>query len=333
MNLNYNSETKWLPDGFHFLGPTESSNRRSLINQFTKYLFDVGYSEVTVPAFDYSVSFLNQISPEEEHSVLKLRDLQGREISPGTDLTVQVVKGMAGLSHIAENQKVFYVARRIRDHKKKNASRREVLQVGAECIGSSNPEDILRILQESDHLLKNSNLKKRPTIVLSNNRLIRSILSRLSLDATSINQLTYFIHTKNSSEILKFVQLFNLKKAYGDIIIELTHTLDIEKIREVLTSFAKQEDFDFSKDLTELSKVVKLWYEGDRFSDLCVDLSLVRDLKYYTGFLFQGFLESESEPVLTGGQYDNLYEIFSGKEMPACGFAIHIDTLESSLGD
>lgn len=328
-----NSETKWLPDGFHFLGPTETVARRKLMDQWIAYLNKKGYSEVVLPAMDYSANFLNQIHPDESPSVLRYRDLSGREISPGTDLTIQVVKGMAGLSHLTENQNVFYLSKRIRDHRKRNASRREIMQLGVESLGSSSPEDILRILSHADEILEQSMIKKRPTIVLGHNYFIRSIFQRIQeLSVTiDLDQLSYCIHTKNFSEIRKMGRAGKLPEDILDATIGMVESMDFASVHSLLSKMASSYGKEFQEKIQDLEQVWKGWSSNPRFSDLCIDLSLVRDLQYYTGFLFQGFLDGETEPVLTGGQYDRLFEIFSDKPKRACGFAIHVDSLESSI--
>lgn len=334
MNLMKNSETRWLPDGFHFLGPTESKKRRKLVDTLTDYLSGEGYNEVVIPAMDYSQSFLNQIHPDEEKSVLRYRDLSGREISPGIDLTVQVVKGMAGLSHLTENQNLYYVSKRIRDHKKRNASRREILQLGAESLGSSSPRDILKILNQSDNLLSLSGMKSRPTVVLGHVAFIRSFFDHLvknKVDESKLHYLSHAIHIKDSVGIQNWLLEESVSKEWGDFLLGLVEIQDYHRLMDLMEShrgILSQELLDSKK---EIQDVWEGWNREKRFSDLCMDLSFVRDLKYYSGFLFQGFLDNETEPVLTGGQYDHLYEIFSDESKPACGFAIHIDSLEQAL--
>jgi ATP phosphoribosyltransferase regulatory subunit len=331
MNLDVNSENRWLPDGFHFLGPTESSRRRILLNQLCQFLQSNGYSEVTLPSMDYSASFLNQTEGLEANSVLRFRDLSGKELSPGTDLTIQVVKGMAGLTHSGENPLVFYSAKRIRDHKKRNASRREIHQIGAERLGSSDPQTILKILTETDELLKLSGLKVEPSIVLGHNEILIQILDHLQLGAETLENLLYAIHTKNRNRIHSVCSEAKIPSSVGEFFQNLILALDIQEVKALLSPLEKELSIRFSPILEKVSLVLDGWKSKQRFSDLNLDLTLVRDLKYYTGFLFQGFLPQESEPVVTGGQYDHLFEKFASQARPACGFAIHIDTLESFL--
>lgn len=329
MNLMKNSETKWLPDGFHFLGPTESEKRKSLIENLSGFLIQEGYSEVILPAMDYSHTFLNRIHPEEESSVLRYRDLNGQELSPGTDLTVQVVKGMAGLSHLTENQNVFYIAKRIRDHKKRNASRREILQIGAERLGSSQAKDILKILLELDSLFRIAGLDRKPVLVLGNNLLIRKILESRGLgDRLDFGEdLRTFIHTKNATAIQAYAEEKNFSPELTETILKLLEVHDLDSTEKFLDETGQGIlDPSECKKLQESISVIRDgWNQETRFSNLKIDLSLVRDLNYYTGFLFQGYIAGVPEPIVTGGQYDHLFQVYSGRAKDACGYALNMD--------
>jgi ATP phosphoribosyltransferase regulatory subunit len=61
------------------------------------------------------------------------------------------------------------------------------------------------------------------------------------------------------------------------------------------------------------------------------DPSLLRDVSYYTGIQFQGYMLGNPEPVFAGGVYDHLYETFSGISKPSSGFAIHLDPIEELI--
>lgn len=322
-------ETHWLPDGFHFIGPTETQKRKLLIHKLTQYLEDQGYSEVMLPSMDYYRSFLKNVMPEEEDSILRLRDLSGRELSPGFDLTVQVVKGMAGLSHHTENQNVFYLARRIRDHKKRNASRREILQLGAERLGSSHPQDIIKILIEVDTLLQISGLKKRPSLVIGNSIILKEILCKLS-NQFSLNpdELRAMIHSKNLPKLKELFIKAKLSKEWLDLLVKIILSVEWKETFELFKSSPLFKELPSYKDiLNSLEFILSEIQNKDWFSTILLDLSMVRDLNYYTGYMFVGYLPGEPEPVITGGEYDHLWEIYSEKPREACGYAFHIDVL------
>jgi ATP phosphoribosyltransferase regulatory subunit len=57
-----------------------------------------------------------------------------------------------------------------------------------------------------------------------------------------------------------------------------------------------------------------------------LDLSENRGMAYYTGVLFEGFVQGLGFAVASGGRYDNLIAHF-GHNTPAVGFAIGVERL------
>ena len=66
-----------------------------------------------------------------------------------------------------------------------------------------------------------------------------------------------------------------------------------------------------------------------------VDLSLARGLRYYTGLVFEIYVDGEDGPlqVCGGGRYDDLVRALGGREpVPACGFMYGLERVELALG-
>jgi histidyl-tRNA synthetase len=66
-----------------------------------------------------------------------------------------------------------------------------------------------------------------------------------------------------------------------------------------------------------------------------VDLSLARGLRYYTGLVFEIYVDSEEGPlqVAGGGRYDDLVRALGGREaVPACGFSFGLERVDLALG-
>lgn len=65
--------------------------------------------------------------------------------------------------------------------------------------------------------------------------------------------------------------------------------------------------------------------------DVEVDLSLARGLRYYTGLVFEIYVESDEGPlqVCGGGRYDDLVRALGGREsVPACGFSYGLERVD-----
>ena len=60
------------------------------------------------------------------------------------------------------------------------------------------------------------------------------------------------------------------------------------------------------------------------------DLGMVSKYNYYTGIIFKAYTYGVGDAIVKGGRYDRLLEKF-GKEAPAIGFMIVIDSLMTAL--
>ncbi len=66
-------------------------------------------------------------------------------------------------------------------------------------------------------------------------------------------------------------------------------------------------------------------------AEVVVDLSLARGLRYYTGLVFEIYVDSDDGPLQLcgGGRYDDLARALGGREaVPACGFQYGLERLD-----
>lgn len=324
------SEKKWIPDGFHFLGVEEAKTRRDITNRIHSYFQNSLFQEVIPPAFDFSSSFHNHVSDSDKNKIFKVRDASGYEISPSLDLTIQVVKGLAGLGTNNGNSRVYYIGKTIKESDGLSISRREVTQAGAELIGVSDGKTFCEILSLIDGLLSVVGYKKGVTLVLGHMRVIQSILEKMELNPKTLNAVIPNIYSKNIPELKKILVDEN-SHGLKEVLIHLLLDFDEESI----ISYLKEANLKFllgiSSIIEETITILSYSKMNLKSIDVCIDFSLFRDLDYYTGFIFQGYGKTEFTPVVTGGAYDTLFEKFSETEKKASGFAFNIDVLEDLL--
>jgi histidyl-tRNA synthetase len=70
-------------------------------------------------------------------------------------------------------------------------------------------------------------------------------------------------------------------------------------------------------------------------AEIEVDLSLARGLRYYTGLVFEIYVDADDGPlqVCGGGRYDDLVRALGGREaVPACGFSYGLERVDLALG-
>ncbi len=78
------------------------------------------------------------------------------------------------------------------------------------------------------------------------------------------------------------------------------------------------------RELEDIYRTVRNLGGGE---NIHLDFSIVNDMNYYSGIIFQGFVDGIPTGILYGGRYDNLMLRF-GKKSGAIGFAVYLDLLE-----
>lgn len=107
-----------------------------------------------------------------------------------------------------------------------------------------------------------------------------------------------------------------------------------EKIKQLEELNIQNETFE--KGLFELKEVVKnIRLFGVPDTNFTVDLTIARGLDYYTGTVYETFLNDYRElgSVCSGGRYENLAEYYTDKKLPGVGISIGLTRLFYKLNE
>ena len=87
------------------------------------------------------------------------------------------------------------------------------------------------------------------------------------------------------------------------------------------------------KELKEVTKYIKIF--GITEENLKIDLTIARGLDYYTGTVYETFLNKYRNlgSVCSGGRYDNLAGFYTERKMPGVGISIGLSRLFFQLID
>jgi histidyl-tRNA synthetase len=82
-----------------------------------------------------------------------------------------------------------------------------------------------------------------------------------------------------------------------------------------------------ARGVDELRRIVE-YAESDGVADrIKIDPSLARGLSYYTGAIMEINVPDLAGSLGGGGRYDNLVGMFSGRDIPACGFSLGLERI------
>ena len=115
--------------------------------------------------------------------------------------------------------------------------------------------------------------------------------------------------------------------------IEINGTTD-EKLKKLEELRISNELFKQGlEELSEVIKYVRLFGVPD--THFIVDLTIARGLDYYTGTVYETFLNGYREvgSVCSGGRYENLAEFYTDKKMPGVGVSIGLTRLFYKLNE
>jgi len=161
----------------------------------------------------------------------------------------------------------------------------------------------------------------------------------------------HYEQTQNSAEILRIVDKIEKigkeaveeelekigipKEAIAGILqfIEIEGTTEekLEKLQQM--PIQEQTYLQGVQELKEVVQYVRLFGVPDK--NFKIDLSIARGLDYYTGTVYETFLEGHRElgSVCSGGRYENLSEYYTDRKMPGVGISIGLTRLFYKLNE
>jgi histidyl-tRNA synthetase len=82
-----------------------------------------------------------------------------------------------------------------------------------------------------------------------------------------------------------------------------------------------------ARGVDELRQIVEFANASGAGTKIKIDPSLARGLSYYTGTIMEINVPDLAGSLGGGGRYDNLVGMFSGQDVPACGFALGLERI------
>lgn len=245
----------------------------------------------------------------------------GRLMALNPDVTLSIVKNTS----VGENRRVYYNEDVYR-HDRKNGIYKRINQIGLEVIGpvaQSLEVEVLQMAIESLALVGDAALD------VSHVGVVEDVVAQFT-DSHLKKQAVAALRTKSPHKMRLLCQEAKLSKNRQEALVGLT-TLsgDFMTVLPQAQSLAKYlpKTLQALDELEQLNQALADSCKAMEKVKLRLDFSIVNDTDYYSGLLFQGFLESLPHAVLFGGRYDHLLQK-QGKNKSAIGFAMYLNGLD-----
>ena len=331
-------EPRTLP-GFMELLPEEQILFNQIKEKIEKTYQKFGFLPLDTPIIESSEVLLAKTGGETEKQIYSFKK-GDTDISLRFDLTVPLAKFVAkNYGNLSFPFRRYQIGKVYRGEKVQKGRYREFYQCDIDIIGDGE----LSVLNDAELPSVIYNVFKELgfddfTIKINNRKLLNGLFE-------SINQ------KENSVEILRIIDKID-KIGKDSVITELqkieVSTEAINKIIDFIeidgTSEEKIEKLKklnisnevFLEGLSELEQVVKYVEAfGVPQKNFMIDLTIARGLDYYTGTVYETFLNEYRElgSVCSGGRYENLAEFYTDKKMPGVGVSIGLTRLFYKLNE
>lgn len=339
--------------GFRDILPAAEIQRSDLTEKITQIYRSFGFVPIDTPVLEYTQILLRKSNGETEKQVFRFEDNGGRDVAMRFDLTVPFARFTA--EHYAELYmpfKRYHIAKVWRGEKPQAGRYREFVQCDIDMVGSDSAAadfEILNVLQTALYSLKDipgyETLKEHKITMCINHRgLLNRFLAKLGLQDKSADILAWIDKLPKQPEEVKTALRegrFNDVEV-GKELISLTSTENFAA--EIFKFIDPKENFeatlknmeDMAGGAAEDSKRLR-----DIYSMMCaagiqdafkLDPAITRGLDYYTGVVFETFIEGMNiGSVCSGGRYDNLAGLYMKEKVPGVGGSIGLDRLIAGL--
>ena len=250
-------------------------------------------------------------SPE----VISFTDTNGKLKALKPDVTLSIVRSYRPTD--GEVQKFYYDENVFRVSETSRRFR-EIRQTGLEVLGSLDApciDEVLSLALESLSLISPDS-----RLCVSLLGIVEGLLDRLKLEGEARSAVLRCMGEKNVHELRAVCESAGLKAGDAERLARLT-----------LCSAAPQDALPElaaigCPELSEAERLAK-GLPPEAEGRVSLDFSILGDMRYYSGIVFQGYVRGVPSSVLSGGSYDRLLHRM-GKPGRAVGFACYLDKLE-----
>lgn len=308
--------------GFREFYPEELARRNHIFRVWRQTARTHGFSEYDAPVLEPLELYKAKSGDEIEAQLFNFTDKGGRDVALRPEMTPTVCRLVGAKANALKRPiKWFSIGEFYRYERAQKGRLRAFFQFNADIFGEAGPEAEIELIAQLVQCFRAFGLSEQDFYVrLSDRNLWFYFLESLGLDDARTRAMLSAVDKNDfaayeekfgprPAELRAAVERFLGIRSLGELEAELGAAAAAnERIRGRLADWQKL-----------LAGLEAMGLGGF----VQVDLSVVRGLAYYTGFVFEAFdKKGELRALAGGGRYDDLVAKLGGPALPAVGFAI-----------
>lgn len=311
-----------LPQGMQDLFPEDCREKERLRSVFLDVFRRYGYRQIETPLIEYYATYQNAYEELEETKMYKLTSSEGKVMTLRGDMTLPIARLCVTKFNTTKPPYRFAYCGDVYQINESFAGKRNaVTDCGIELVGMDECGD-LEVLCCALDALEASGCEGY-ILEIGTSAVFLMACREAGIDEETGKELAGLIDRKAIPDIEKMVKGLGLKTKQELFFQKLA-------LMSGINVFARTEELCFSDSL--LQEIRKLEHLKTMLEELGYgehvrfDLGKAAQLDYYTGIIFQAYVNGAGTAVLSGGRYDDLLNKL-GRPLPAIGFSIKLDYL------
>lgn len=328
MNEEKNNRLLHTPEGVRDIYGAEYARRRTVTDRIRENMLLYGYEELKTPSFEFFDVFSREIGTTPSKELYKFFDKEGNTLALRPDFTPSAARCAAKYYMDDKDPIRFcYEGSAFANTSNLQGKLKESTQMGVELINDDSPEADAETIALLVACLRDAGLEQFK-ISIGNADYFRGICEEAKLDRETEAALRENISGKNIFAAEKLLQDADVPEADRSRLLAVTDFIGPGSTLEEAEEKAVGDRA--LKAVRRLQNVYEILKEYGATGYVSFDLSMLSKYDYYTGIIFRGYTYGVGDVVASGGRYDNLIRHF-GKNAPAVGFMIPVDTLMEAL--
>jgi len=307
------------------MAPTESK-RNQLLLRLRNLYESLGYTRFSMRRFEEYGLYLENKSFLKSENVLTFTNPDGKLMALKPDVTLSIVKHAR--SEREGIERVYY-QESVYSYSSLNREVTEVEQMGIEAMGDTDQYVVSEVVRLAVESLK---LTALPYVLdISHMGFTAGLLESAGLTPDQQAQALSLIRRKSAHELDAYLASQQISPDDAERIVQMTRLAGpFASVFPAAQKLSVNAQTDAA--LSELQALYDTLEQDGASDALRLDLSMLNELDYYNGIVFQGYVQGAPRAVLSGGRYDLLMRRF-GKQADGIGFAVYLDELNRVLSD
>lgn len=310
----------WLPQEYAF--------KREIEEKIREVFRSWSYAEVLTPTFE-SIDVLQRgLGTRLIEQTFRFNDPLGQSLALRTEMTTPIARmASARLQRASLPLRLSYVAPAFRYEEPQLGRMREFTQAGCELIGALGPSADAETLFMAIETLDAVGLSDARFDV-NDAAIVDGVLEAVGLRGELLDACKQLVAERNLVALREFGASQDLRGEAFETLVRLTMTRGRDDVIAMIRPICKTPDSRAALERLEdiLERAGALGYR-ERIN---IDFALLRDLQYYTGFVFEGYLGDLGFSLCGGGRYDALLPRF-GLDVPAVGWMVGVERILLAL--